>query len=138
MSAEADVMEMKSLCGGIAELLTPSRSEKDRIAAVRGVFRDRHGRFLISWNRTLEFLRGKARRIDSWEKDFARRQLEDLKRMEQQRRDHAHLNWLDELIASDPRLGGRSAAELQHLLRGAGPQDGPVADATDARRNHRG
>jgi hypothetical protein len=127
MSAADDVMEMRGLVGGIAELLTPSRLEKDRIAAVRGVFRDSSGRFLVSWNRTLEFLRGRARQVQNWEMRYAANKLSELRRLERQRREHDHLTWLDELISSDPALRGRSAADLQHLLRRDREEDRAMA-----------
>lgn len=129
LSAEGDVMEMQGLCVDLAALLTSSHNQKDKVAAVRGLFRDSKGRFLISWNRTLEFLQGRAHRVDSWEKDFARRELAELERLARERREHEHFNWLDELIASDPKLARRSAAELKHLLRGEGREGRAVAQA---------
>lgn len=85
MSCADDVLEMQSICDELASRLTLSKAWKDRIAALQSVFRDERGRPLFTWNRTYEFLCGKARRVDSWEKDFARKELRKIEAVERRR-----------------------------------------------------
>lgn len=125
MSSSNDVLEMQTICGEIADRLADSAREKDRIGAVLRAFNYR-----IGWNRVLEFLRGRARRVDSWEKDHARAALADIKRAERQRRDHEHLAWLREQIdrakASGEEFHGAHIDGLEHFLRLGSDPAGPV------------
>lgn len=122
MSPASDVLEMKSLCGEIADLAAKSHHLGSRIAAV---VRALHGQ--VTDNRAYEFLRGKALRVDSWEKDLAREERDRL-RAEAERRDIAR--FLDRLESSrsyletsDPDIHGPEIAALERALaaaRGAG------------------
>jgi hypothetical protein len=80
MSATADVMEMKSLFEQLAEALAPSGHDKEQVEAIRSEFRTEQGEYLFTWNRVLELLKGKARRVDGYEKDAARERIERLRR----------------------------------------------------------
>lgn len=125
MSAAADVKEMRELCGEIADRLAGKRSAvKDRTQSLV----DRLG---FEWNRAFELLCGKARRIDSYEKDNARQLLADLKRAEQRQRELDHLGWLECEIArhraSGEELRGAHVDGLEHLLRVARGADSAVA-----------
>jgi hypothetical protein len=120
MSAADDVIEMKGICAEIADLLRIPDNLKDRTNEIQRRF----GRDLFGWNRINEFLRGKARRVDGWEKDIARRIRDELKRAERQRRDQDHLAWLAEQVEG---MDGGAADVLQHLLRRSGHLAGAVA-----------
>jgi hypothetical protein len=130
--ADLDVDEMRTLCAEIATALSPSHYRKDRVAAVRSVFRDSKGRFLITWNRAFDFHQGRAQRVDSWEKDHARRALDAIKRADTRRREHEHLAFLREYIernrAPGSRLAGRDVDELLDLLGGDRGEGSAVAD----------
>lgn len=118
MSAVADVNEMQALCIDIADrLVGKGAAEKVRIP----VLAEKIG---ISTNRALEFLRAKARRVDSWEKDSARKLRDKLERAERRQREHEHLAWLAEQTSG---MGGSAADVLQHLLRDRGFVAGSVA-----------
>lgn len=132
MSATADVFEMRDLCGDIAGMVTRSLKEKDRVSAVRSAIgRDEDGSWLFSWNRTLEFLRARARRVDSWEKDRAREVRDELKRAAREQRHRDHLEWLESEIgrfqASGEELHGPHIDGLVGLLRMARGADSAVA-----------
>lgn len=124
MSAEADVAEMQSLLNEIAARIARGRSVQERITALMG-------KLGFGANRTLEFLRGKARVVQSWEKDHARAALADLKRAERQRRDLDHLAWLasevGRLEASGEAFHGAHVDGLKHFLRLARGEGGAVA-----------
>lgn len=124
MSAETDVAEMQSLCGEIARRIAPGASVQEHITALMG-------KLGFGANRTLEFLRGKARIVQSWEKDHARATLDDLRRAERKQRDLDHLAWLEAEIgrfrASGEELHGPHVDGLVHFLRMARGEDGPVA-----------
>jgi hypothetical protein len=118
MSATADVTEMQALCIEIADrVVGKSAAEKVRIPALAS-------QIGVSTNRALEFLRAKARRVDSWEKDRARQRRDELKRAEQRRREHEHLAWLAEQTAG---MDGNIVDALQRRLRSAGYDAGTLA-----------
>lgn len=130
MSAEADVLEMQSLCSQIADRLAESAAQKDRVRAVKSAVKKQNDQGerveAFGWNRVLEFLCGKARRIDSWEKDLARETVAELKDAERRRRDLEHLEWLESEIArhraAGEELRGPHIDGLLHFLRvGRGP-----------------
>ena len=132
MSAEADVSEMSDLCSEIAAALTRSHREKDRVSAVRSAMGRRpNGEWLFSWNRTVEFLRARARRVDSWEKDRARQVRDELKQAEERRRERDHLEWLERQIASGAAPSGGAGNGLVDLLRRARAEAGAVAVRSD-------
>lgn len=123
MSATADVTEMQGLCEEIVRLGSRDlqKQQVPWLAELIGV----------TENRALEFLRAKARRVDSWEKDKARQLRDELKAAERRQRDHEHFIWLKGQISG---MGGRSVDALEHLLRSVGYSDSPleVPPSTDA------
>lgn len=125
-SSPADVAEMKALCLEIADKTAASKHEKDRIAAVQKAVG-------VGWNRALEFLKGRARKIDSWEKDLARENVAELRRAEEQRRIAGHVDFLNRQLAylktSDPDLYGPHIDRIERGLASAGVLDCAVADA---------
>jgi len=128
-SSAADVAEMKALCAEIALREAASPHDKDRIAAIQNAIG-------VGWNRALELLIGRARRIDSWEKDLARDRVAELKRAEQQRRVAGHVDFLNRqlayLKASDPDLYGPHIDRVERGLAAAGVLDCPLAEADDS------
>ena len=116
MSAIADVSEMQGICTEIVRLL-PVGLQKQQVPELAR-------KIGVTENRALEFLRAKARRVDSWEKDVARRLRDDLKRAAERRREHEHLAWLQEQVAG---MDGGGVDALQHLLRRGGYEAGAVA-----------
>lgn len=136
MSATDDVIEMQELCGTLAEKLTRSLREKVRIAAIRAHVLGPDNKPLFGQNRVLEFLRGKARRIDSWEKDIVRGELRRIERAEDDARSHAFISRFrdvaDGLRASDQRQDREDAAALERVLARHGLIDLAVAEAADA------
>lgn len=124
MSAADDVLDMRDLCAEIAAREVGSGPAKARISAV--------SRSLgIGWNRALEFLNGRARRVDAWEKDNARRRVEQLRRQEAV----THISNLNRTLAylktTDPD-GYRSHIDsIERALAAAGVLDRPVADAAN-------
>ena len=116
MSAIADVSEMQGICTEIVKLL-PLGLQKQQVPELAR-------KIGVTENRALEFLRAKARRVDSWEKDVARRLRDELRRAEQRRREHEHLTWLAGQVEG---MDGGPADVLQHLLRRSGHLAGAVA-----------
>lgn len=123
MSPADDVMEMQTLCDEIVKHLAGAALIKTKV----GLLADELG---VSFNRALEFLRGKARRVDSWEKDDARRTLADLRARQRAQRDSEHLAWLQEQIdrsrASGTEFRGAHVDGLEHFLRLARVEAGAV------------
>lgn len=135
MDAASDVLEMKELCGEIADRSAISHHLGSRIAAVVRALRNQ-----VTDNRAYEFLRGKALRVDGWEKDYARQERDRL-RAEAERRDIAR--FIDRLAAtrsyletSDPDQYRPDIDALGRALDAARRAGGPVAvsafdDASD-------
>jgi len=125
-SSAADVAEMQRICVEIADRTAASRAKKDRIEAVHEMGR-------IGWNRALEFLIGKARRIDGWEKDLAREYLAEIKRIEDERVAAKHVAYLNRTLgylrATDPDLYGPHIDRVERGLAAAGVLDSAVASA---------
>ena|SRR5688572_12206396 len=125
MTAEADVEEMQTLCGELAERLAPSGSVKARVNALMGKLK-------LGENRVVEFLRGKARRVDSWEKDNARRVLEELREAELRRTTEQRLSWLrstvEHLRQTDEEFHRFDVDGLERAVARLGAQDRPVGD----------
>jgi hypothetical protein len=124
-SSAADVAEMQAMCVEIADKTASSAHPKDRISAVATAIG-------VGWNRALEFLAGKARRIDGWEKDLARENLAELKRAEEQRRIAGHVAYLNRTLsylkASDPELYGPHIDLVERGLAAGGVLDCAVAE----------
>jgi hypothetical protein len=117
MSAVADVSEMQGICAEIVARLSGLDMQKQQVPKLAELIG-------VTENRALEFLRAKARRVDSWEKDRARTIREQLRRAERRQRELDHLAWLREQVEGS---GGRGSDVLQHLLRGAGDEAGALA-----------
>lgn len=124
MGAADDVFDMRELCSEIASREAPGSSVKERVTVVsRGVG--------VGWNRALEFLSGRARRVDAWEKEHAKRRVAELRDAERRERESAHLLWLESelgrLRASGEEFHGPHVDGLEHFLRVARGADRPVA-----------
>lgn len=136
MSCADDVMEMQSICDELAGKLTLSQAWKDRIAALHAVFRDDKGQPLITWNRAYEFLSGKARRVDSWEKDFARNELQKHEAAERRREAANLVGNLNRTVAylrsTDPDGHRHDIAAIERTLGLAGVFDRALAETTDS------
>lgn len=130
MSASSDVLEMQGILSEIADFLTASKREKDRISAIHYGVRKPSGEAAFGWNRILEFLRARAKRVDSWEKDIARQKRDALRLAEQQRRELEHLSWLASEVGRLRESGEDFHVEhlnaLEHVLRSAGREVGSV------------
>lgn len=127
MSADADVAEMKDLCGELAERLAPTGTVKARVNALMGKLK-------FGENRVVEFLRGKARRVDSWEKDNARRVLEELREAELRRTTEQRLQWLrstvEHLRQTDEEFHGFDIDGLERAAARVGALSGAVGSTS--------
>lgn len=125
MSSADDVIEMKGLANEIADRMV---GEGAKLAARAGAVINAIGG--ITENRALEFLSGKARRVDGWEKDNARRRRAALRERARIERENEHLAWLECEIArhraSGEEFRGPHVDGLEHLLRLARGADGAV------------
>ena len=137
MSAADDVMEMQSLVGFIADRLSPSKKDKDRTKAIYDALNS-HREELISWNRCFEFLKGKARLVQSWEKDLARQKQQALRDAAERQRTAAHLAWLRSIhegaAASGADMDRADLAALERVLSRVGALDSAlgIPSTTDA------
>jgi len=127
MSAADDIFEMKGLCEQIAERLAASSSDKDRVTAIYEALKAK-----VTWNRAFEFLKGKARRIDSWEKDLARAKLQELKRLERDRQKLQHVAWLRSIHSHAAETGAdldrADLAAVERVLSRIGALDCAVGN----------
>ncbi|KKB80807.1 hypothetical protein VW35_00940 [Devosia soli] len=127
MSAADDIYEMKSLCEQIAGRLATSSSDKDRVTAIYEALKAK-----VTWNRAFEFLKGKARRIDSWEKDLARAKLQELKRLERERQALQHVAWLQSIRSQAEEAGSdmdrADLAAVERVLSRIGVLDRPLGN----------
>ena len=123
MSSRSDVLEMQGLCGQIADRLAQSHRDKDRARAVSH-------RLGLTWNRSLEFLKAKARKVESWEKDYAREAVAELKRADRARKDAEHFAWLEDRVgrlkASGEELRGPHIDAFERVLRLGREDTGPL------------
>jgi hypothetical protein len=141
MSTADDILEMKGLCSEIADRLAISSHGKDRVDAVCKALKAK-----VTWNRAFEFLHGRARRIDSWEKDLARAELKQLKRQEQRQRTADTIQWLADIGASAAASGAdldrADLAAVQRVLSRVGSLDramgNPGTAAEDEDQTHWG
>jgi hypothetical protein len=131
MSAEADVAEMQTLCGEIADRLAGpgAAAAKHRVYAVKDALVE------VTLNRAMEFLLAKARIIHSWEKDRARHVLRKLKEQDaraEAARLVANLNRTAAYLRSiDPDQHQHDIAALERTLSLAGVLDRALAETTD-------
>lgn len=130
MSAADDVFEMQHLCETLAEKLTRSLREKVRIRAIRSRVLTPNNTPAFGENRVLEFLRGRARRVDSWEKDLVRKELERIAEAERMAELQKHVRWLrrttEYLRATDEELHGLDIDAIEQAVRVAGAEGGPL------------
>lgn len=123
MSAADDVLDMRDLCAEIAAREAGNGPAKARIAAV--------SRSLgIGWNRALEFLNGKARRVDAWEKDNARRRVEELRRIEAVNHINNLNRTLQYLRTTDPDGYRTHIDRVERSLADAGVLDRSLVETT--------
>jgi hypothetical protein len=127
MSAADDVLDMKDITGELADRLVGSGADiKVRVHAVLRAI-NTGARQSITDNRALEFLKGKARRVDAWEKENAKRQLEQLRRSEAIEQITNLNRTLAYLRQVDPDGYGSHIAAMEHTLAAAGVLDRSVA-----------
>jgi len=132
MSPAEDVREMQSITVELAERLVGAGAQlQKQVSAVVKAFTVERVK-LISDNRALEFIKGKARRVDAWEREHAARQLEELRERERIARDSAHFAWLEGEIARHRVSGtehrGSHVLALEHLLQRARAEAGLPAE----------
>lgn len=139
MSAADDVVEMQSICEFIAEKLAISRKDKDRTKAIYSALNP-HGQRdeLVTWNRCYEFLKGKARLVQSWEKDLARTQRDAIRAADRERRAQEHVEWLQfihqQATAEGEDMDRAEIAALERVLARVGALGGPVGGSEAQRR----
>lgn len=123
MSSRSDVLEMKGLCERIADCLAHSHRDKERATAVSR-------RLGVTWNRAFDFLKARAHRVDSWEKDYAREAVAELERAERARKDAEHFAWLEDTVgrlkASGEELRGPHIDAFERVLRLGREDTGPL------------
>ena len=138
MSAADDVAEMRTLAGFIADKFSASNKNKDRTNALYDVFNpDRHrGGELVSWNRCFEFLTGRARTVQSWEKDLARAKRDAIKAAERERQAQQHIEWLrfihQQAAQDGADMDRADLAALERVLSRVGALDSTMGDTGHA------
>ncbi len=135
MSAADDVYEMKSLTNELADRMAGIGAQLQvRVSVVLKAI-NAGASEPITGNRAYEFLKGRAQRVDAWEKENAKRQLEELRERERIARDNAHLAWLECEIARHRAAGtefrGAHVNGLVDLLRMARDEASPVGFRDD-------
>lgn len=140
MSAADDVAEMQTLAGFIADKLGASTKNKDRTNTLHAAFNPdlRRGDELISWNRCFEFLTGRARTVQSWEKDLARAKREAIEAADRQRRTREHIEWLhfvhQQATESGADVDRAEIAALERVLSRVGALDSAVGNSGQSER----
>jgi len=137
MSAADDVAEMQTLAGFIADKLAASTKNKDRTKALYDALNPTaHRDELISWNRCFEFLTGRARTVQSWEKDLARAKRDAIRDADRERKTAEHVAWLQSIYeqaeASGANLDRPEIAVLQRALSAVGALAGAVGNPSQA------
>jgi len=131
MSTADDVAEMQTLCGFIADRLAEESNDKSRVSAICSALGGR-----ITWNRAFEFLKAKARRVDSWEKDLARQQVEKIKRAERERAVRRHTQWLrstlQHAVDGGADVDRADLAVVERVLARVGALDSSLGSAATA------
>lgn len=134
MSAADDVAEMQTLAGFIADKLAASTKNKDRTNALHAAFNPRanRGEELISWNRCFEFLTGRARLVQSWEKDLARAKREAIETAQRERRNREHIEWLrfvhEQAVSDGADMDRADIAALERVLSRVGALDSAMGN----------
>lgn len=134
MSAADDVLEMQGLTTEIADLLVGKGALlKERVGAVLKEINS-GATEPITENRALEFMKGKARRVDAWEKENAERRVAELRRREREREISRLLVNLNRTAAylrtTDPDGHRDDVAAIERTLRLAGVLDRTLAAST--------
>lgn len=123
MSPEADVAFMESACVRIADARAMGASVKQKIGILVRLLQ-------ISENRAYEFYKGKARRVDGFEKDRAREVLAAIEAENARRKEQEHIEWLrstyEQMAEGDSGVDSHEVVRLEHLLRKLGALDSPV------------
>lgn len=124
MSAADDVLATRTLFEELAARLAP---KGDAARVLHRELREERDKELFSFNRVFELLKGKARRVDAWEKEYAERRLAALRRQDAINQ-IANLNrTLEYLRSSDPDGYRGHIDRLEHALSRAGILDRAVA-----------
>lgn len=137
MSAADDVAEMQTLAGFIADKLAASTKNKDRTKALYDALNPNARRDeLVSWNRCFEFLTGRARLVQSWEKDLAREKRRAIEATERDRRNREHIEWLrfvhQQAAAEGADMASADFAALERVLSRVGALDSAVGNPGEA------
>lgn len=129
MNAADDVIETQSLFEQLADLLAPREDDKVQVRVLHTELREKRDEPLFTWNRVFELLKGRARRVDAWEKEYAGRRLAALRRQEAIDQIGRLNRTLQYLKTTDPD-GYRSHIDsVERSLAMAGVLDRPVAQA---------
>lgn len=133
MSAADDVAEMQTIAGFIADKLSASKKNKDRTKALYDALNPKANRDeLVSWNRCFEFLTGRARLVQSWEKDLARDKRKAIETAERNRRTREHIEWLrfihEQAAADGADMDRADIAALERVLSRVGGLDRAVGN----------
>ena len=139
MSAADDVAEMQTLAGFIADKLGASTKNKDRTKALYDALNpNAHRDELVSWNRCFEFLTGRARLVQSWEKDLARAKRQAIEAADRERRNREHIEWLrfvhEQATENGADMDRSDLAALERVLSRVGALDRAVGSAGHAGR----
>lgn len=137
MSAADDVAEMQTLAGFIADKLAASTKNKDRTKALYDALNpNSHRGELVSWNRCFEFLTGRARLVQSWEKDLAREKRKAIEATERDRRNREHIEWLrfvhQQAAADGADMDRAEIAALERVLSRVGALDSAMGNSGEA------
>jgi len=120
MSPADDVAQMQDFCTEIADLLRLPANIKTRTNELHRLF----GRDVFGWNRINEFLRGRARRVDGWEKDYVRGILEQQREADLRAKAESHVAWLrstvEQVREAGEELDGFDVAGLERALARVG------------------
>jgi hypothetical protein len=135
MSAADDVYETQTLFEQLAERLAPKADDKEAVGILHKELRHRDDEPLFTWNRVFELLKGRARRVDAWEKEFAKRRIAEFREAERRRLENEYLDWL---VAAPAEHRGPMLNRLEQALRTARGGDSPVAtpEASDANADY--
>ena len=123
MSSAEDVLDMKDICAELADRVVGEGAKLTARAGV--VIRTLGGE--TTENRALELLKGKARRVDAWEKERAERRRDELRRLEAIN----HIGNLNRTLAylktTDPDGYRTHIDSVERSLAMAGVLDRPLA-----------
>lgn len=133
MSSEADISFMENACVRIARA-KGVHSRQEQVSAMMRALQ-------VSANRAYEFLTGKARRVDGFEKDRAREIIARIEAEDAQARHADHLQWLKAEIerhrATGQGIRGPHVDGLEHFLRMAGGDNSALARLDEETRASR-